>query len=164
MSERGWGQKGVESDRLHWVARPRSGGRIAVFGWLGLALLVAQGPMASQAQSGPAAAYSVEHAITVDATALTPLTRWHVPGITPIIWSMDPYSTDAYKTTEVQVVKLKPGPYRFGTFTFDFPFEITLDGVLNFTPSLDQCVLGRGTQKLTVLCSRTQPYGGEREY
>ncbi len=164
MSERGWGQKVVGLGRFHWVARPRSGGRIAVFGLLVLALLVAPGSMVSQAQSGPAAAYSVEHTITVDATALTPPTRWHVPGITPIIWSMDPYSTDAYKTTDVQVVKLKPGPYRFGTFTFDFPFEVSLDGALNFPHSLDQCVVGRGTQKLTVLCSRTQPYSGQREY
>ena len=59
---------------------------------------------------------------------------------------------------------LKPGRYRFGTFTFDFPFVLTLEGVLDFSSSLDQCVEGRGSRTLTVRCSRTQPYGGEPEY
>jgi len=44
------------------------------------------------------------------------------------------------------------------------PFAVTLEGVLDFAPSLDQCVSGRGTQRLTVTCSRTQPYGGQRDY
>ena len=30
--------------------------------------------------------------------------------------------------------------------------------------SLDQCVTGRGTQTLTVRCSQTQPYSGQRDY
>lgn len=131
---------------------------------LGIVVLLVLAPQAALAQSGPAAAYAVEHAITVDATALTPPTWWHVPGITPIIWSLDPSTTDAYKTTDVQVLRLKPGQYRFGTFTFDFPFEVTLEGLLTFASSLDQCVSGRGTQTLTVRCSQTNPYVGDREY
>jgi len=120
--------------------------------------------LASPASAAPPAPYSKEHGITIDATALTPPTWWHVPGKTPIIWSMDPDNTEAYRTTAVRELKLKPGSYRFGTFTFDFPFVVTLEGVLDFAPSLDQCVSGRGTQVLTIRCSRTQPYGGQRDY
>jgi len=100
----------------------------------------------------------------VDATTLHPPTRWQVPGVTPMIMTMDPDSTEAYPTTERRELKLKPGSYKFGTFTFDFPFTITLEGKLDFAPSLDQCVAGRGTQMLTVTCSRMYPYGGKREY
>jgi len=81
-----------------------------------------------------------------------------------MIMTLDPESTEAFRTTVPHELKLKPGSYRFGTFTFDFPFVVTLDGVLEFAPSLDQCVSGRGTQVLTIKCSRTQPYGGQREY
>lgn len=116
------------------------------------------------AEAAPPAPYSKEYAITVDATALTPPTRWYVPGVTPIIWSLDPDHTEALQTTAPHELKLKPGSYRFGTFTFDFPFTVTLEGVLDFAASLDQCVSGRGTQTLTVRCSRTQPYGGTRDY
>ena len=116
------------------------------------------------AEAAPRGPYSKEYEIRVDPTALKPPTRWHVPGVTPIIASLDPEYTDAYSTTEQKVVKLKPGKYRFGTFTFDFPFVITLEGVVDFAPSLDQCVDGRGSRTLTVRCSRTQPYGGQRDY
>jgi hypothetical protein len=116
------------------------------------------------ADAAPPAAHLKEYAITVDATALTPPTWWYVPGVTPIIWSLDPDNTEALRTTAPHELKLKPGTYRFGTFTFDFPFTVTLAGVLEFAPSLDQCVSGRGTRTLTVRCSRTQPYGGTREY
>ncbi len=108
--------------------------------------------------------YGKEHEITVDPTSLEPPTRWHLPGITPIIASLDPEYTDAYSTTERRVVKLKPGQYRFGTFTFDFPFKVTLEGVLEFSPSLEQCVDGRGTTTLTIRCSQMQPYSGEVDY
>ena len=70
---------------------------------------------------------------------------------------------DAYKTTESRALKLKPGKYKFGSFTFDFPFTVNLEGKLEFAQSLDQCVEGRGTQTLTVRCSRTYPYGGQRD-
>lgn len=105
-----------------------------------------------------------EFPITVNPSALTPPTWWHVPGITPLIWTKDPISSDAYKTTEAKDLNLKPGEYRFGTFTFDFLFKVTLSGTLEFSPTLDQCVDGRGTQVLTIRCSHTQPYPQEPDY
>ena len=126
-----------------------------------VALLVAA-PRAPEA--APPAAYTKEHSITFDATALVPPTRWQVPGITPMILTLDPESTDAYRSTERKTLMLKPGSYKFGTYTFDFPFNVTLEGKLDFAASLDQCVVGRETQTLTVKCSRTHPYGGTRDY
>jgi len=81
-----------------------------------------------------------------------------------LIWTKDPINMDAYKTTEAKDLKLKPGEYRFGTFTFDFLFKVTLSGTLDFSPTLDQCVDGRGTQVLTIRCSHTQPYPQEPDY
>jgi hypothetical protein len=130
---------------------------------LGIVALLAALP-AGSVQAAPPAAHMKEYAIVVDATTLHPPTRWQVPGITPMIMTMDPDSTEAYSTTERRELKLKPGAYKFGTFTFDFPFQVTLDGKLDFAQSLDQCVAGRGTQMLTVTCSRMYPYGGKREY
>jgi hypothetical protein len=127
---------------------------------IGFFLLLADGP-AGAAQQRPQAK---EYAITIDATALDPPTWWYVPGVTPIIWTMEPDNTEALRTTSPHELKLKPGNYRFGTFTFDFPFSVTLDGTLDFAASLDQCVAGRGTNVLTIRCSRTQPYGGQPEY
>ncbi len=97
------------------------------------------------ATAGQPAAYTQEHAITIDATTITPQSWWQVPGITPSIYASDPESMDAYKTTESRALKLKPGKYKFGTFTFDFPFTVNLEGKLEFAQSLDQCVEGRGT-------------------
>jgi len=105
-----------------------------------------------------------EFPITVNPSALNPPTWWHVPGITPLIWTKDPINMDAYKTTEVKQLNLKPGEYRFGTFTFDFLFKVTLSGTLEFSTTLDQCVDGRGTQVLTIRCSHTQPYPQEPDY
>ena len=105
-----------------------------------------------------------EYSITVDPSALKPPTWWHVPGTTPLIWTMDPQNMEAYKTTDVKELKLKPGEYRFGTFTFDFLFKVSLAGTLEFHPTLDQCVTGRGTQILTIRCSHTQPYPQEPDY
>ena len=127
---------------------------------MGLCLLM----QTLSASAAPPTPYSKEYTITVDASALTPPTWWQVPGKTPMIMTLDPESTEALRTTVPHELKLKPGYYRFGTFTFDFPFVVTLEGVLEFAPSLDQCVSGRGTQVLTIKCSRTQPYGGQREY
>jgi hypothetical protein len=134
--------------------------------WMTLGLVLGLLTLETQpvTAAAPPPAYSKEYSITVDATALTPPTWWQVPGKTPMIMTLDPDSTDALRTTAPYELKLKPGSYRFGTFTFDFPFVVTLEGVLDFSPSLDQCVSGRGTQTLTVKCSRTQPYGGQREY
>ena len=117
-----------------------------------------------QAVAGQPAAYTQEHAITIDATTIVPQSWWQVPGVTPSIYSSDPESMDAYKTTESRALKLKPGKYKFGSFTFDFPFMVNLEGKLEFAQSLDQCVGGRGTQTLTIRCSRTYPHGGQRDY
>ena len=132
--------------------------RIVIFVSL---LVVASVPLVTAA---PPALHTKEYPITIDATALSPPTSWQIPGVTTMIMTMDPDSTDALRTTSPHEVKLKPGAYHFGTFTFDFPFEVTLDGVLEFAPSLEQCVSGRGTQRLVVRCSRTQPYGGQPDY
>ena len=105
-----------------------------------------------------------EHTITIDPTALDPPTWWHVPGVTPLIWTKDPMTYESYRTIEVHTINLKPGEYRFGTFTFDFSFWVTLNGQLKFDESLAQCVHGQGTQKLVIVCSHTQPYKQERDY
>jgi len=89
---------------------------------------------------------------------------WSVPGITPSIYDSDPESMDAYKTTDKRTLSLKPGKYKFLSFTFDFPFSVNLEGKLEFSTSLDQCVEGRGTQTLIVRCKKTYPYGGQPEY
>lgn len=119
---------------------------------------------ANLGRAAPPALHTKEYSITIDATALSPPTWWQVPGVTTMIMTMDPDSTDALRTTSPHELKLKPGAYRFGTFTFDFPFVVTLDGLLEFASSLEQCVSGRGTQRLVVRCSRTQPYGGQPDY
>lgn len=105
-----------------------------------------------------------EHTILIDPTALDPPTWWHVPGVTPLIWTKDPLTYESFKTTQAREIKLKPGEYRFGTFTFDFLFRVTLDGQLEFDDSLSQCVRGRGTHKLVIVCSHTQPYKQEPDY
>lgn len=105
-----------------------------------------------------------EFSIKVDPTALNPPTSWHVPGVTPMIWTMDPANPRAYRTTEAREVKLKPGEYRFGTYTFDFAFTVNLTGTLEFAKALDHCVKGRGTQELIIKCSHTQPYPQEPDY
>ena len=105
-----------------------------------------------------------EYAITIDPTALDPPTWWHVPGVTPLIWTKDPITYESYKTTDVREIKLKPGEYRFGTFTFDFAFRVTLEGKLEFDRTLEQCVDGLGTARLVIRCSHTQPYKQERDY
>ena len=127
-------------------------------GLLGSAMVI------QPAAAGQPAAYTKEHSITIDATTITPQSWWQVPGVTPSIYASDPESLDAHKTTEARALKLKPGKYKFGSFTYDFPFAVNLEGKLEFDKSLDQCVEGRGTQTLTVRCSRTYPYSGQRDY
>jgi hypothetical protein len=104
-----------------------------------------------------------EHTITIDATNLVPTSWWQVPGITPSIWASDPESLDAPKTSERRELLLKPGKYKFVSFTFDFPFTVARDGTLEFSTSLDQCIEGRGTKTLTVRCKRMYPHGGQRD-
>jgi len=147
-----------------WPSMARTLMRLRVWTVFGVMLGLQTVVAARLAEAAPPPLHSKEYDITIDATALKPPTRWHVPGVTPIIWSMDPDYTEALQTTEPRELKLKPGAYRFGTFTFDFPFKVTLEGVLEFASSLDQCVAGRGTRTLTVRCSQTQPYSGQRDY
>lgn len=105
-----------------------------------------------------------EHAITIDATSIVSQSWWQVPGVTPSIWTSDPETSDAYRTSEPRNLQLKPGHYKFVSFTFDFPFEVTPEGTVAYAPTLDQCVEGRGTPTLIVRCKRTYPHGGQPEY
>ncbi|HEX5550684.1 MAG TPA: hypothetical protein VFX36_07625 [Nitrospira sp.] len=114
--------------------------------------------------AAPPPTYTKEHAIMIDPTVLDPPSWWYVPGVTPSIYNSDPDSLDAFKTTDKRTLALKPGKYKFISFTFDFPFSVNLEGKLEFAPSLDQCVEGRGTQTLIVRCKRTYPYGGQPDY
>jgi hypothetical protein len=136
--------------------------------WIrGLSVLLACLPLVPAAFSDAAEPLNPllrEFSIIVDPSALNPPTWWHVPGITPLIWTKDPINMDAYKTTQVEELKLKPGEYRFGTFTFDFLFNVTLSGTLEFAKTLDQCVNGRGSNTLTIHCSHTQPYPQDPDY
>ena len=102
--------------------------------------------------------------ITIDATSIVSQSWWQVPGVTPSIWTSDIETSDAYRTTDPRVLQLQPGQYKFISFTFDFPFEITAEGTVAYAPSLDQCVEGRGTPTLIVRCKRTYPHGGQPEY
>lgn len=126
---------------------------------IGIAVLTWTG----QGLAGPPPAHLKEHTITIDATKLVPASWWQVPGVTPSIYNSDPDSLDAPKTSEPRELRLKPGKYKFISFTFDFPFVVNLDGTLDFSKSLDQCIDGRGTQTLVVRCKRMYPYGGERD-
>lgn len=119
---------------------------------------------ATAASAGPPPAHLKEHTITIDATKLVPTSWWQVPGVTPSIYDSDPDSLDAPKTSERRELHLKPGKYKFISFTFDFPFTVNLDGTLDYAKSLDQCIDGRGTQTLVVRCKRMYPHGGERDY
>ena len=114
--------------------------------------------------AAPPPSYTKEHAIMIDPTVLDPPSWWYVPGVTPSIYNSDPDSLDAFKTTDKRTLALKPGKYKFISFTYDFPFSVNLDGKLEFASSLDQCVEGRGTQTLIVRCKRTYPYGGQPDY
>ena len=118
----------------------------------------------SAPEAAPPPSYTKEHPILIDPTVLDPPSWWYVPGVTPSIYNSDPESLDAFKTTDKRTLALKPGKYKFISFTFDFPFSVNLDGKLEFAPSLDQCVEGRGTQTLIVRCKRTYPYGGQPDY
>lgn len=104
------------------------------------------------------------YSITIDATSLVSQSWWQVPGVTPSIWTYDPETSDAYRTSEPRDLQLKSGAYKFVSFTFDFPFEVTPEGTVEYAPSLNQCVEGRGTPTLIVRCKRTYPHGGEPEY
>ena len=133
--------------------------RVLAFGWT-LAVLLTIGS-AQWSHAGEPPAHLKQYLITIDATKLVPTSWWQVPGITPSIWNSDPESLDAPKTSERRELQLRPGKYKFISFTFDFPFTVNLNGTLDFSTSLDQCVQGRGTATLVILCKRTYPHGGQ---
>ncbi|MBX3302711.1 MAG: hypothetical protein KF693_10905 [Nitrospira sp.] len=133
--------------------------RFIIFRWTLAVLLTIASSQWSFAGEPPA--HLKAHQITIDATKLVPTSWWQVPGITPSIWNSDPESLDAPKTSELRELQLRPGKYKFIGFTFDFPFTVNLSGTLDFSTSLDQCVQGRGTTTLVILCKRTYPHGGQ---
>lgn len=135
---------------------------LPIVGYALMSLLTMAGPKEGSA-GDPPAVHLREHGITIDATKLVPASWWQVPGVTPSIWNSDPESLDAPKTSERRELRLKPGKYKFISFTFDFPFTVNLNGTLEFSTSLDQCVEGRGTQTLVVQCKRMYPHGGQRD-
>src|SRR4029079_16570362 len=107
-----------------------------VGGLLGVAAVV------SPVIAGQPAAYTQEHTIIIDATTINPQSWWQVPGITPSIYASDPESMDAYKTTESRALKLKPGKYKFGSFTYDFPFTVNLECKVGCSPYIDEMRAG----------------------
>lgn len=126
---------------------------------LALAVLTGAAAAAEASQAaGPA------YAITIDPTALVSQSWWQVPGVTPSIWTSDPETSEAYRTSEPRQLNLQPGTYKFVSFTFDFPFSVTAEGTIDFSHALDQCVEGRETRILVVKCKRTYPYGGKPDY
>lgn len=129
----------------------------------GLFMAFALGP-GTIALAEPPVTLEQTHPITIDATAIVSQSWWHIPGITPSIWTSDPETSDAYRTTEVKRLPLRAGAYKFISFTFDFPFRVTAEGTVDYSQALDQCVSGRGTQSLIVRCKRTYPYGGKPDY
>ena len=146
-------------DKLHRSTQYKRFGVV-----IGLILLGCLGGVDMGHTGEPVNPLTREHTVTIDPTALDPPTWWHVPGVTPLLWTKDPMTYESYRTTEAHDIKLKPGEYRFGTFTFDFLFRVTLGGQLEFDNSLAQCVKGQGTNKLVIVCSHTQPYKQERDY
>src|SRR5688572_33475353 len=113
---------------MAFVAVRMMGHRFRALMAVGMAICLSLAASWIHAATHPA--YTREHVITFDATALIPPTWWQVPGITPMIMTMDPESSDAFQTTERRELKLKPGQYKFGTFTFDFPFSVSLEGAV----------------------------------
>jgi hypothetical protein len=109
---------------------------------------------AASEQSAPRPTHPLaqEHSITVDATAITPAKAWSIPGITEPLQSLTPSLTN-----EVKTLRLRPGRYVFMTTSFSFDFTVNLDGKLDYAKMHDQCVTGRGTDKLTVNCRFTMP-------
>lgn len=127
-----------------------------------MSLLALAGPRSVGADvvSGPTPLQ--EFVITIDSTQLHPPTWWHVPGITPLIWSLDPESTDAFRTTESRELRMKPGRYRYGTFTFDFPFLVTEDGTVEFSTALDHAWPGEARALCPSAAGKPSPTAAGR--
>ena len=96
----------------------------------------------------------------IDPTVLDPPSWWYVPGVTPSIYNSDPDSLDAFKTTDKRMLALKPGKYKFISFTFDFPFSVNLDGKLEFAHFARPMCGGTRDADSDRAMQRTYPYGG----
>lgn len=147
----------------HFMPGLHLNGKVALM-VIGIAGLLFAAGMGSLAMANAPRNDEKEHAITIDATSIVSQSWWQVPGVTPSIWTSDIETSDAYRTSEPRVLQLKPGHYKFISFTFDFPFEVTPEGMVAYASSLNQCVEGRGTATLIVRCKRTYPHGGQPEY
>lgn len=145
--------------RFTRILRPFKLSVVVVFLWAALACLV---PIESRAEA--TRSNDPAYTITIDSTAIVSQSWWHIPGVTPSIWTSDPETSDAFRTTDVRKLSLHPGQYKFVSFTFDFPFTVTQTGTIEFSTSLDQCVEGRGKQTLVIKCKRTYPHGGRTDY
>lgn len=117
-----------------------------------------------ESRAGASQSSDPPYPITIDPTALVSPSWWQIPGVTPSIWTSDPETSDAFRTTNAKKLALQPGEYKFVSFTFDFPFTVTPSGTIDFSTSLDECVEGRGKQTLVIKCKRTYPHGGRPDY
>ena len=93
-----------------------------------------------------------EHPITIDATVLKPPKAWSIPGVTEPLQSLTALTSDQVKT-----LNLRPGRYMFTTTSISFSFTVDLDGKLDYDKMHDQCVSGRGTSHLTLVCRYLMP-------
>jgi len=93
-----------------------------------------------------------EHPITIDATVLKPPKAWNIPGVTEPLQSLTALTSDQVKT-----LNLRPGRYMFTTTSISFSFTVDLDGKLDYDKMHDQCVSGRGTSHLTLVCRYLMP-------
>jgi len=120
-----------------------------VFGTALTAVLAwAEPPVAEQAPSKHPMA--MEHDIVIDATAIQPPRYWSVPGVTEPLQSVRGRKV----TDKVATLKLRPGRYMFMTSAFSFEFMVNLDGVLEYSKLVGQCLDGRGKTTLVVKCGR----------
>jgi hypothetical protein len=93
-----------------------------------------------------------EHPITIDPTALTPPKPWSIPGVTEPLQSLT-----GPTTKQITTLNLRPGRYMFTTTIISFSFTVDLEGKLDYSKMHDQCVSGRGTSQLTVMCRYMMP-------
>jgi hypothetical protein len=93
-----------------------------------------------------------EHLITIDATVLKPPKVWSIPGVTEPLQSLT-----ALTSNHVVTLNLRPGRYMFTTTSISFSFTVDLDGKLDYAKMHDQCVSGRGTCQLTLVCRFLMP-------
>ena len=76
-------------------------------------------------------------AITIDATALG-VVSFSIGGV------------GAFSTGSAQIIRFLPGMHPFGSTTLSFPFTVNPNVTVDYDPTLDARVSGRGTSTLTV--------------